>query len=214
MIGWSHRPMSPENTSRCGVLPPMLHLHTGAAEDVPGVVEGGLDVVGDPERLLVGMAVHQFLRAHCVLPRVQWCRLRARSALLLQPPEVTLLDMRRIGEHHGAEIARGRSRMNRLFELSRDEQRDPAGVIDVRMAQHQRRQLAGIKRDRLVEAPRFVAPSLEEAGIKGNLGAAHIEQVARTGHLSGRTPERQVDSTHWANPSMRSAGSLTASASR
>ena len=62
-----------------------------------------------------------------------------RHGFSLAPREelgVLLLDVRRVGEHHRGEIARGGSAIDRIRVAVRGQERQPAGVVDVGVREH------------------------------------------------------------------------------
>ena len=190
-----------------------LHLDVGTSENVSGVAVGDGEIACHGERPLVRMRFHQLDRLDGVGHGVEWRRRRAGAALLLQPFEVALLNVRGIGEHRGAQIARRRGREDRLVVLIGGEERQATGMIDVRVAQDHGIKLARIERELGVECGRFVALALEHAAIEEDAMAIPFEQVAGAGHLSRRAPERDR-CAHETSPLTKVRGSLAASARR
>ncbi len=162
-----------------------------AAEDVSGVAVGDGDVLGDPEGATVRMCFDQLLHPGGIGPGVEWRRRRSGPTFFLQPAEVGLLDVGRVGEHDGAEVAGRRGGVDRTIELSRREEGEPPGVIDVGMGEHDGLDLPRIEGKRLIEPHRLLTTPLKEPGIQGDPMAAPLQQVTGPGHLTGGPPARQ-----------------------
>jgi hypothetical protein len=99
------------------------------AEDVAGLVEGGTDARGDVDGLLVRDADHQVEGAHGVAHGVE--RLGVLAAAAGEEVGVLLLDVRRVGEHQGAEVPRRGRRPDGASVALGHQEREPPRVVDV-----------------------------------------------------------------------------------
>ena len=142
-IGIFFRPRSPVNTTRfvfrC-LRRGLLDVDRGdrAAEDVACVEEGDADAGGDLRGAPVGHGDHALEHAEHVLDAVERldgsssCRPVARDRLV-DEARVVRLDHGGVFEHDGAEVARRGRRVDRPVEPLLHEERERAGVIDVRV---------------------------------------------------------------------------------
>jgi hypothetical protein len=139
-----------------------------------------LSQMGDPP---VRHADHQILHRDRVRQGVQRLAFRARLSLPLQVLVVFLLDLRRIREHDGAEVAGSRGRVDRPVKSLAHQERQPAGVVDMRVAQHHAVDPPRVEGHLGVEAAGLPPAPLEETGIQEKSPAGRFEQVHRAGHL-------------------------------
>ena len=171
-------------------------IHRSRAQDVAGVgvLEGQIlaKVMGPAIR----QSDHQVLHGHRVLQGVERLALRPRAPMLLQELGVLLLDVRGIGQHHGAEVARRGSGEDRAVEALAHQEGKPAGVVDVRVAQHHGVDSPGIHRQVHVLGARFGASPLEEAGVEQHPRPGGLEQVHRAGDLAGGAVECEAEIRH------------------
>ena len=136
------------------------------AQDVPGLDElerEMLPEVGDPA---VGHADHQLLHRDRVGQVVERLALRAGLAAPLEVFVVLLLDVRRVGQHDRAEVARGGRGVDRPVEAVPHQQRQAARVVDVRVAQHHAVEPARVERQPGVELVGLGAVALEQPGVE------------------------------------------------
>ncbi len=171
-------------------------VHRGRAQDVAGVgvLEGQVlaQVVGPAIR----QADHQVLHGHRVLQGVEWLALRPRPPALLQKLGVLLLDVCGVGQHHGAEVARGGSGEDRAVESLAHQEGETAGVIDVCVAQYHGVDAPGIHRQVGVLDPGFGAAPLEQPGVEQDPRPGGLEQVHRAGDLAGGAVEGEFEVGH------------------
>ncbi len=133
-----------------------------------------------------------FERPRDVLRVIEWLhRVTSvrRVAPLVQEFRVLQLDVRRVEEHGAAEVLGGRGGVDGALEASLDEERDRAGVVDVRVREDERVDRSGLKRERPVPRLRLGPPALKETAIEENGSLAADEEVLRSGHGTRRAPE-------------------------
>ncbi len=95
----------------------------------------------------------------------------------------------RVHQHHRHQFGGGRLRMDRPAESAPHQQRNPADVIDVGMAYHQRVQRRRFERERIGIAGLGLAAALEHPAVQQDPPAARVQQMHRAGHLAGRAME-------------------------
>jgi hypothetical protein len=106
-------------------------VHRGGAEDVAGVGELEGDVLAQVLHPAVGQPQHEVLHRHRVGQGVQRLALRPDLLPARQELGVLLLDVRRVGEHHGGEVAGGGGGVDGAVEAAPHQQRQPPRVVDV-----------------------------------------------------------------------------------
>src|SRR5262249_24773744 len=82
--------------------------------------------------------------------------------------------------------------VDRAVDAGAREQRQPAGVIDVRMRQDDGGELVAVERDRRVLLARFSAATLKGAEVQCDGRSADAQQVARARYLARRPEKRDV----------------------
>jgi hypothetical protein len=102
---------------------------------------------------------------------------------------VVLLDVRRVGEHDGGQIARGRRTPDSLVVAFAREQRQPARVIHVGVTQDDGADLVHRQRESQVLGLRLPAPPLEETTVEEDGLAVGSDDVAGPGDLAGGAGE-------------------------
>ena len=159
MIGSPLRPMSPEKTSRW--LPPSVIRRSDrrGAEDVAGLDELEREMLPEVGDAAVGHADHQLLHRDRVGQVVERLALRPGLAAALEVLVVLLLDVRRVRQHHRAQVAGGGRGVDRPVEAVAHQQRQPPGVVDVGVAQHDAVEPARVERQ-----PRVQLVGLRRAG--------------------------------------------------
>src|SRR5439155_7979461 len=100
------------------------------------------------------------------------------------------LELRGVHEDDPRELVRPGRREDRPAKPGGDEVRDEAAVIQMRMRQQQRIDLARFVRERDAIAFGLVRASLEHAAIDEDACGADVEQVLRAGHR-GRAAEKR-----------------------
>ena len=168
-------------------------VHRRGAEDVAGVEELEREVLPQVGDAAVGHADHQLLGRDGVGQGVQRLALRARLAAPLEELEVLLLDVRGVREHDRAEVAGRRRGVDGAVEAVPHQQREPARVVDVGVAQDHAVDPARVEGQLEVQRVRLRPPSLEESGVEQESPARGLEQVHRAGHLARRAVEREAD---------------------
>jgi hypothetical protein len=71
-----------------------------------------------------------------------------------------------------------------------NQERQPAGVIDVRVAQDHRIDPAGVDWELGVFPGRFGSAALKQAGVEQHPSSRRFEQMHRPGHFARGAPER------------------------
>ena len=102
-----------------------------------------------------------------------------------------LLQVRRVRQHDGAQVARARRAEDASSKSLRHETRQVAAVIEMGMRQHhgvEARRVNG--KGRPVALPQFLEP-LKQAAIHEDAAAAQIDQMLRAGDRAGRSQKRQ-----------------------
>ncbi len=149
-----------------------------------GVGELGGEHLPQVQRATVGQAHHEVLHLGGIGERVEWLTLGPALAVPAQELRVLLLDMGGIGEHHRAQIAGGGGTVDRPVKAVLHQQRQAAGMVDVRVAHHNHVDAAGIERQLSVELARLGAAPLEEARVEQDPGTGGLEQVHGAGDLA------------------------------
>ena len=159
-------------------------VHRRRAEDVAGVHEGGDEVLADMVGPIVRHRLDQVLHGDGVGHVVERFRLGTDPVVSLEEFEVALLDVRRVGEHDGGEVARGRGGDDRVVVPLLDQQGEAAGVIDVCMTHDDRVDQPRIEWELGVELARLGTASLEEARVEQHPGTRRLEEMHRAGDLA------------------------------
>ena len=94
-------------------------------------------------------------------------------------------------EHHGDEVGRRLGAVD-LRAAGRGKARQQAAVVDVRVGQQDEVEPAEIATERRPIARGRLAAALEHAAVDQEADAVRFHQQAGSGHLSGRTEERQA----------------------
>ncbi len=196
MIGSPVRPMSPEKTIRW--LPPSLIRRSIEAEPrmCPASTKSSARCLRRWVIRRYGTPIMQLLDGDRVGQVVEGLALRPGLSPPLQVLVVLLLDVRRVRQHDRREVAGGGGGVDRAVEAVADEQREPARVVDVRVAQHHAVEAPRVERELGVELVRLRPAALEQAGVEQEARACRLEQVHRAGHLSGGAPEGQTNTGH------------------
>ena len=144
----------------------------------------------DVECLAVRHADHQLQHARRIAQRVEREYQLLRS--LRVEARVLLLDVRGIGEHDRAEVARRRGCPDRLVVAAADEKGQAPRVIDVRVREHDRVDLVHRYRERAVLLVAGEAAPLEHPAVEQHGAAVDAEDVARPGDLARCTKELEL----------------------
>ena len=186
-VAGEHQPVAP------GLGDP--DVHAGRSQDVAGVHELEREMFPEVGDAPIGYAHHQLLGRDGVGQGVERLALRVRLAAALEKLEILLLDVRRVGQHDGAEVpGRGRG-VDRSVEAVAHQQREPARVVDVGVAQHDAVEAPGIEGEPGVELPRLRPVPLEQPGVEQESPARRLEQVHGAGDLARAAVEGKTD--HW-----------------
>ncbi len=118
-------------------------------------------------------------------------RLVFAVAVFVDVARLFLLNVRRIRQHDRAEIVRARCAEDPAPEPLRDEPRQIAAMIKMRMCQHDGVDAGGGDREgRPIPQTQFLE-SLEQTAIHEHAAVAEIEQVLGAGHRAGRAKKRE-----------------------
>ena len=168
----------------------------GRAQDVAGLEELERQVLPEIEDPAIGYADHEVLHRDGVPQRVERLALGQRLAVALEELVVLLLDVPRIGQHDRAQVAGGGGAVHRAVEPLLDQERQPAGVVDVRVTQHHAIDPPGIEGQPRVQRVGLGPAALEQPGVEQDPGSRGLEQVHRAGDLAGGAPEGQSGGGH------------------
>jgi hypothetical protein len=108
-----------------------------------------------------------------------------RAAVTVGAARVFFLQVRAVGEQHGAQITRRRVGEDGAAKAMFDEHRQPAAVIKMRVAEHDRVNAAHVDRQGLPIALAVQLQALEHAAVEQQAAAADFDQVLGTGDTVG-----------------------------
>ena len=162
---------------------------------MPGISEGRTNAGDDVEWRIVGQADHALCRRHGVTHRVE--RFSDFLASTCQELGVLLLDVCRVGQHHGAEVAGGGGAIDRAGVAVASEQRKPAGVIDVCVREHDGVDLLDWNRELEILLTGLIAPALKHAAVEQDRLPVDAENVTGAGHLASSTGEFDLHACPW-----------------
>jgi hypothetical protein len=174
--------------------PPMvvnLQDSDRGAQDVARIAEECPHTSGDgkPPVVLVGHEIVQ--RVLGFLDRVQ--RLHRRQALatmlLVDVFHVLVVDVGAVPEHDGGQVGGGHGAVDVSTEAAFDQGRDVATVVYVGMREDHGIDALGVEGQVAVPLEGLSAMTLEESAIQKQKFAIDVNEVLRTRHPSGRTPE-------------------------
>ena len=159
-------------------------------EDVSGVAERDGHAGHGFERLfvIVGDELrHAFLGVGRGVKRLDG-RLMFFGAHFGNEKRVLFLNVRGVEQHDAAQIARGRSAMDRAV-VSFAQARQFAGVVQMRMAQDDGVHRARVERQNFIELLRLLAMALEQAAFEQQFFAVDLQQIHRAGGGARRAEE-------------------------
>ena len=189
-IGEERRAVSAQVPGEEDPLPVREHLQERAAHDVSRPAERDrharhLDGPIEPDRL---ESRDRRLRLRGGVEG-QGRVVFAVSALVGEP-RVLFLEMRAVREEQGGEVPRSFGAEDAPDQVLPDQPGKIAGVVDVRVGEEDRVELARGPRRPVALAQ--LAPTLEQSGVDEHTrSAVRREQVPRPGHRPGRAEERQ-----------------------
>jgi len=168
-----------------------------AAQHVAGVEQLEHDPRRDGVRAPVGQAddlAEQPGDVVLVVERLDGLHVQALALdQLADVPGVRLLNHGRVEQHGRAQIPRGRRRVDRPPVAVLVEQRQQARVVDVRVREHDRRQLVDGDLHRAVALVGFTPPALEHAAVEQDRRLGRAQHVLRPGHAPCCTDELELD---------------------
>src|SRR3954452_9727946 len=100
-----------------------------------------------------------------------------REAALVRKLRILFLDVRRIRQHEAAQLRRGGRAIDRPLETLRDETRQPAGVIDVRVGEDDGVDGVGRDRQRAPIALAQLLETLEQTAIDEDALAVNVDEM-------------------------------------
>ncbi len=108
-----------------------------ASEHMAGIDKPDLGPFVNPELPVVGNADKQFHAGDGIGMGIEWLNWRKSfpGSLFIEGPCIVFLDMPRICEHNGAQVARGTRADHRAPETELIDVRDQPGVIDMGMGE-------------------------------------------------------------------------------
>jgi hypothetical protein len=116
----------------------------------------------------------------------------ARIAVAVGAARVFLLQVRTVQQQHFGQVARGRGRVHRAAKAALHQHRQPAAVVEVGMAEHDRVAVQQLGRGRRPVALAVHLVALEQPAIQQDALAAQLHQVARAGDGVGRAVEADL----------------------
>lgn len=131
-----------------------------------------------------------------------------RIAVAVREVGFFLLQPRAVAQHDVAEFGRGRRAIHRPAEPFARQHRKIAGMVDMRVREHDRVERVGRDRQRAPVAQPQVLGALERAAVDQHAPVAVLDQVFRAGHGFGRTEKSQFHGSP--HGSGRSSESITA----
>ena len=161
-------------------------LDAGGAHQVAGVHIADDDALGHMDLLAVGEGAQVGDGGLCVLQGVvRRGLLRARAAGLAGLPlRVRLLDVGAVAQHDLAEVAGGGRGVDLGVAALLEQQRDPAGMVDVGVGQQDEVDGGGRHRHRRVDE---CVHALLHAAIHQSIMPVYLDQRAASRDLVGRT---------------------------
>jgi hypothetical protein len=114
-----------------------------------------------------------------------------RWHFLVAPFGFLLLQVRGIGQHHFAQIHGRPVGVDRPAVAALDQQRQPAGMIDVGMGDDHRIERLRVEAELVMVVPLMLAAALDQAAFDQYSGIAGCKQERRAGDLAGRPEELQ-----------------------
>lgn len=163
-----------------------IQHHLSRTKDVPGIDEGELDALRDEHGTVVANG-HELTEAFLGIELVISCLkgwLSGFNFFPVEPGYITFLNVCRVGQHHGAKVARCIGGENVAAESLLGQVGKIAAVIDVRMRKHHDIDGLGIEGKFLIDFKSFRTPALIEAAIEEDALAVDVDQVLRS---RGRT---------------------------
>ena len=118
-------------------------------------------------------------------------RLMLAIAALVGELRVFFLQVRGVGQHQPAQIGGAAGAMHRALESLRDQPRQPAAVIDVRVREDDGVDRLGRDRQRRPVAQAQLLQALEQPAVEQDSLAIDFEEVLGAGHRAGGTEKRQ-----------------------
>ncbi|MCE2873791.1 MAG: hypothetical protein LW605_08545 [Xanthomonadales bacterium] len=95
----------------------------------------------------------------------------------------------RVAQHDRQQVAASGIGVDRSAEAALHEQRQPAAVVDMRMAQDHCVDGVRLERERPAVAGARIATALQHAAVEQDLPTGHPQDVAGAGHLTRRAVE-------------------------
>ena len=170
----------------------LSHVHVRRAEQVSRVDELELDA----GYRLTALAKRMHLQPRQRLRRVR-LRIERQGGLMLGVAAlvgelgVLFLQVRGIGQHELAQVGRAGGAVNGSLEPLRNEPRQPAGMIDVRVGQHDSMNRLGRYWQRRPIALAQLLETLEQTTVEQDSLSVDVEQVLGAGDGTGGSEKRQ-----------------------
>jgi hypothetical protein len=166
-----------------------VHHHHRRAEDVAGLEELDAQLRHHLELLVVRHRLDQAQRAFDVLDLVE--RLGVVAALP-QMLRVLRLDVRGVEQHHPQHVGGRVGAPDRPGEAVLDQPRQRSAMVDVRVRQHQRVDLAAGDRQAAVLFLGDAARALHQAAVEQHARAGDAQQVLGAGDVARGAEELQL----------------------
>ena len=112
-------------------------------------------------------------------------------SLPIRALRIFFLQLRGVRKHDAREIRGGRRAEDAALEALRDQPRQIAAVIEMRVRQDDRLDRVSANGQRLPVALAQVLQSLKQPAIDEDAVTVHFEEMFRSSHRAGRTQERQ-----------------------
>src|SRR5690349_3147194 len=169
------------------------HLDARGTHDVPGLAHAHRETGERHEGRVVGDAPH--LAHHGV--DVRGLEQRRHTFVITREPAAGAFgfahrELRGIAQQDGQQVGAGGVGVDRTPETARHQQRQPAAVVDVRVAQHHGVDRDGLERERVPVTGHRIGAALDHAAVQQQLAAAGPHDVAGAGHFARVTEKLQL----------------------
>jgi hypothetical protein len=169
-----------------------VHHDARRAEDVPGRQQPERHAAAERRAFVERHRLQQVQRALRIVERIERLRRMVLGiAVAVREVGFFLLQPRAVAQHDVAQFGRGRRAVHGPAKSFTCKHRKIAGVIDVRMREHDGVERVGRERQRPPVAQSQVLGALEQAAIDQDAPAAVLDQVFRAGHGFGRAEKSQ-----------------------
>ena len=168
-------------------------FHDGRTEDMAGIAQRDVHAGQDRRALVVGQRLHLAQRRVHVLGGKQRLRFRfAPTAVTVGALGLGFGQRGRVQQHDGQQLGAGALGVDGPAIPALDQQRHPAHMVDVGVAQHHGVQRAGIEGKGVFVARFGFAAALDQAAVQQDAPAGGLDQVHGPGDLARRAVEMDL----------------------